>query len=118
MFSHGQTVIRERRPKVPNPANPQRPLLGQWDEAGVTTLELPGAWVASSSSSESSSATRSDILTLKSLFLTDVSADVLPGDRIRYGTSIGYVKVTPEADVNPFTGWQPYKEIPLETSEG
>ena len=75
-------------------------------------------------------ATRSQILTEKSLYLTDPAADVQPGDRIRRGGTLDentgiwsggtvlYVNARPEADTSPFTGWQPVVEIPLDMSEG
>ena len=66
------------------------------------------------------------MLTAKSLFSTDSDVDVVPGDRIRTGgtadnkdSGIAYmVTARGEADVNPFTGWQPYAEFPLERVEG
>lgn len=123
-FNEGQTVFRDRRSSVTNPANPDRQIEGEFDPD--LTIELPGSWIASSSSVAPTDATRSQILTQKSLYLTDVTADVRPRDRIRDGgtkedldSGIPYVvEVVPEADRNPFTGWQPYKEVPLKSATG
>ena len=115
-FAAGSTVYRDRRTSVDNPHNPARPKTGSWrDELDTITLD---GYVASSTSTSRSTATRSEILTAKSLFLTDPNADVQPGDRIRAENYVGYVEARPEADTNPFTGWQPYVEIPLTQSEG
>jgi hypothetical protein len=117
-FKNGQSVVRERQQMVASPANPARLIPAGWDVLPLDVLTIAGASVASSSSALQASASRSQILTEKSLFVTDVSVDVLPGDRVRYGSSVGYVRAMPEADVNPFTGWQPVKEIPLEEVDG
>jgi hypothetical protein len=124
-FPFGETAYRDRRAAVPSEHNPDRTTLVPWPEPGapepwegIDTIELPGAWVASSSSTAVTDATRSSILTNKSLFSTDPSVDVRALDRIRVGGQIWYVRERPEADRNPFTGWQPVVEIPLEMTEG
>ena len=114
-FPFGQSVLRDRRPRVPDPYNPQRTTWGTWASADTATIE--GAWIASSSSTRTQTATRAQILTEKSLFCRS-DADVLPGDRIRAGTETYYVTVKPAADANPFTGWTPVLEVPLEDREG
>lgn len=125
-FPFGESVVRERRRMVPDPYKPGREVRGAWG-ADVDVLHLQGAFVASSSSVARSDAVRSEILTTKSLYCQP-DADVHPGDRIRRGGalvdgvwtggSLLYVKERPESDTNPFTGWQPVLEIPLEGSEG
>ncbi len=115
-FPFGETVYRDRRKLIPDPYNPAEMIYGPW--ADPDTIELPGSFVASSSSSSLSNATRTQILTSKSLYLSDPSADVRAGDRIRAAESTYQVNVRPSADVNPFTGWQPAVEIPLELPEG
>lgn len=123
-FPHGETVFRDRRASIPDPYNPDRIIPGDFDPD--LTIELSEAFVASSSSTAPQDATRSQILTTKSLYLSEPGADVLPGDRIRVGgviddfdTGVAYmVEVVPVADVNPFTGWQPVLEVPLENAEG
>lgn len=123
-FPHGQKVFRDRRALAVDDYSDTETRSGDWDPALTITLE--GAWVASSSSTAPSDATRSQILTAKSLYLTDPTADVQPLDRIRDGgtaedldSGTHYsVDVVPEADTNPFTGWRPVKEVPLENVRG
>lgn len=115
-FEHGQTVHRDRRKSIPDPYNPANPKPGPWSDAD--TIDLADAFVASSSSNASSDAIRSQVLSTKSLYVTDPYVDVQVGDRIRVGSSIFYVNEIPESDVNPFTGWQPVKEIPLDHTLG
>jgi hypothetical protein len=121
-FPFGQTVYRDRRARVTDPYNPSKTTEGSWDSS--LTITLPGAFIASSTSTRISDATRIEILTDKSLYLTDVTADVQTGDRVRtadmdFATGAGYkVPARPAADTNPFTGWTPAVEIPLELVEG
>ena len=123
-FPHGQTVFRDRRALALDEYSGEQTRSGDWDPS--LTIALEGAWVASSSSSATSDASRSQVLTAKSLYLTDPAADVQPLDRIRDGgtaedldSGTHYaVEVVPEADTNPFTGWQPVKEVPLENVRG
>jgi len=124
-FRFGQTVFRDRRAILTDPYNPTRTIgEGDWDPA--QTIPLQGAFVASSSSVSRSDATRSQILTEKSLYLTDPAADVLARDRIRVGGTQGdlasgtpyLVDARPDADVNPYTGTQAALEIPLTLIEG
>ena len=115
MFPFGQQVVRERRKRIPDPYNPDETTDGPWDDPDE--LEIPGAFVASSSSADVASATRSQVLTAKSLYC-EPTADVLVGDRIRAGAAVYQVDAKPEADTNPFTNWQPVQEIPLEEVSG
>lgn len=128
-FRGGETVVRERRQPVTDPYDPDTQVPGSWEDP-LAYLELEGAFVASSSSTAPVDATRSQILTEKSLYCTDPSVDVQPGDRIRRGGTFDedagtwsggdvlYINVRPVADTNPFTSWQPVVEIPLDMSEG
>lgn len=116
-FPFGEQVVRERRMPIIDPYDPGAAVPGSWGDP-LDVLVLEGAFVASSSSTAPLDATRSQILTEKSLYLTDPHADVLAGDRIRRGAEVLYVNVRPTADTNPFTGWQPVVEIPLDMSEG
>ena len=128
-FPGGEQVVRERRQPVTDPYDPDTLVPGSWDDP-LVYLPLEQAFVASSSSTAPVDATRSQILTKKSLYLTDPAADVRPGDRIRRGGVLDedtgvwsggdvlYVNVRPAADTNPFTGWRPVVEIPLDVSEG
>lgn len=116
-FGFGVQIVRERRKPVTDPYDPDAVVPGSWGDP-LDTLQLDGAFIASSSSAAPLSATRSQILTEKSLYLNDPDADVLPGDRVRRGSEVLYVNVRPAADMNPFTGWRPVVEIPLDMSEG
>lgn len=134
-FPFGELVVRERRQLVTDPYDPDTQVPGSWgdplDYLVIGGPDVPDpAFVASSSSTAPVDATRSQLLTEKSLYLTDPHADVQPGDRIRRGGLLDedagtwsggdvlYVNVRPAADTNPWTGWQPVVEIPLEASEG
>lgn len=134
-FPFGEQVVRERRQPVIDPYDPGASVPGSWEDP-LDYLVIGGpdvpdsAFVASSSSTAPLDATRSQILTEKSLYLTDPNADVQAGDRIRRGGTLDedtqtwsggdvlYVNVRPAADTNPFTGWQPVVEIPLDMTEG
>lgn len=116
-FGAGETVIRERRQPVADPYDPTAQVPGTWEDP-LATLTIENVFVASSSSTAPVDATRSQILTDKSLYCTDPDVDVRSGDRIRRGVEVFYVNVRPAADTNPFTGWQPVVEIPLDMTEG
>jgi hypothetical protein len=115
MWENGATVHRDRRKAIADPRS-GRTKPGPWSD--VDTIDLENAFIGSSSSVASPDATRTPITTAKSLYLTDADADVKAGDRIRDGDDVYYVRVKPSADRNPFTGWQPVMEIPLENTEG
>lgn len=114
-FEYGQTVTRDRRKLIPDPYNPERMIPGPWSD--VDSSDIEQAFIASSSSTPVSSATRTQTLTEKSLYCQP-DADVRAGDRIRAGGEVYFVHAKPAGDVNPFTGWQPVVEIPLENAEG
>lgn len=114
-FPFGVDVLRDRRPMRPDPYNPDALVQGSWDEA--ETVAIAGAFVASSSSTGPADASRTQVLETKSLYCAP-DADVQVGDRIRFGGSAFYVNAIPEADVNPFTGWHPVREVPLDRSLG
>lgn len=116
-FPYGENVVRERRKPVVDPYDPGATVPGSWDDP-TDDLPLEGVFIGSSSSTAPLDATRQQILTTKSLYCTDPSVDVQPGDRVRRGTELYYIHTRPEADTNPFTGWQPVVEIPLEMPEG
>jgi hypothetical protein len=111
-FAFGQRAVRARKRPIPDVYNPETETTGSWDDAD--TIELPGAFVATSSSSDTTTATRTQVVTAKSLYSTDTAADVRPGDRILADGHTYSVPAVPSADSNPFTGWQPVQEIPLE----
>lgn len=112
----GSDVVRERRPRLPDPYNPDRTSPVSWDDE-LEQLPLVG-FVSSTSSSPTRDAARSDIDSVMFLYLEDPDADVQAGDRVVYPGGVGYVRSKPAADINPFTGWQPTKEIRLYETEG
>lgn len=109
-FAAGATVVRLRAASSVDPYS-KRPTAADW--SAPDSLTITGAFVASASSSPVGGELRQEVLTTKSLFC-DPSADVRVGDRIVSGAHTYTVTALPEADVNPFTGWQPVQEIPLE----
>lgn len=115
-FPFGQTVYRDRRRPVADPYNPASTVPGSWNDP-LDTVRLDEAFVASSSSVRVTDATRTQILTAKSLYC-DPDADVRAGDRIRVGDETYQVDAKPAADINPFTGWRPPQEIPLKEATG
>lgn len=116
LFPHGQTVLRDRRPQIPDPYNPTRTVPGDWAEA--TTITLEGAFLDQTSSSAVPDGARSEVATGFTLFLADPDADVQVGDRIRAGGMTLYVNELPSAPMNPFTGWQSAREVPLDHTLG
>jgi hypothetical protein len=115
-FPFGRTVTRARRKTIPDPYNPSKTTRGSWADA--ESIDIEDAFVATSSSAPTGDATRTQVITAKSLYISDPETDVLFGDRITVGATVYYVDAIPDADVNPFTGWQPAKEIPLRNTEG
>lgn len=112
----GSQLRRERRRQIPDPYNPDRTKPAPWADK-PDSIDFVG-FVSSTSSSPSRDAARSDVDTVMFLYLEDPTADVRAGDRIVYPDGIGYVRSKPSADIHPFTGWQPTKEIVLHETEG
>jgi hypothetical protein len=115
-FPFGQTVYRDRARPITDPYDPEHVIAADWSDPD--TITVLGAFVAAASSADSPTATRSQVITAKSLYCSNPLVDVQVGDRVRVGESTFAVRVKPEADINPFTGWQPVKEIPLEEVAG
>jgi hypothetical protein len=115
-MSFGVPLVRERRRQVPDPYNPARTSPAPWDD-NPDRLEFCG-FVSSSSSSPAMDAARSDIDSIKFLYTEDPATDIRAGDRVIHPDGIGYVRSKPSADINPWTGWQPTKEIRLYETEG
>lgn len=115
-FPHGQTVQRRRRALTADPYNATHQVRGgAWGDP----VALAGVFVAESSASFTSSATREQRTVLVSLF-GPPDMDVIPGDQITapgFDTPF-YVHEIALAGKNPWSGWQPVKEIPLELTEG
>lgn len=117
-FPYGKTVYRLRAAPVWDEyAEEWR--TGDWATPDV--LEVPGAFVAATSTSRLGDATREQALESKSLYC-DGDVDIRKGDRIRDGDDGAPIYtidgIPPAADTNPFTGWTPPREIPLTRSEG
>lgn len=109
-FTAGATVVRVRRKEIIDPYSGQT-TLGDWESA--TESNIDGAFVSSSSTSANSSAARNELLEDKSLYLHDPNSDVQAQDRIKADGVIYTIDGMPSADKNPWTGWQPVREIPL-----
>lgn len=118
-FPFGHTVYALRAKMIPDPYNPDEQIPGDWDDPDV--IEIPGAFVAQTSTSMLGDATRSQALESKSLFC-DGDIDIRKGDRIRDGAAGAPMYtidgIPPSADTNPFTGWTPQREISLTRSVG
>lgn len=126
-FPHGVALLRDRRARADDPYTDGGTQRGAWDQS--LTITLAAAFLGPSSGSfQQSEATREQLITATSLYLPNPSADVRPGDRIRlaltpFDPPFGdcpplFVHVRPSAPTNPFTGWRPVAEIPLELVEG
>lgn len=118
-FPHGRTVYRLRAGLIPDPYRPSEQIPGDWNNPDE--LPIPGAFIAQTSTSMLSNASREQALEAKSLFC-EGEFDVAKGDRIRDGGEDAPVYtidgIPPAADTNPFTGWTPPREIPLTRSVG
>jgi hypothetical protein len=116
MFPYGETVFRDRRKPVIDPYDPEHEIPGSWDDP-LDTIEIDNATIGPSSSTAVPDAARTQILTYKSLYCYP-NADVRSGDRVRVGSETYDVNERPDAVKNPFTGWEPFVEIPLKLAEG
>jgi hypothetical protein len=114
-FDFTTTFTRQRASQKVDPYNPDE-VTSDW--GNPDEVEVSGYW-ASQSSLEQSDAVRSQIVTTKQLVLDDPDADIQLGDRIKTAAGDVYrVTGIPEADVNPFTGWQPTRVVNLEYGVG
>lgn len=114
-FPEGETVVRLRRKETLDPYSGQV-TLGDWTNPDEEPID--GAFVAQSSTSAQSDAARNQLLEEKSLYLPDPAADVNAQDRIRAGGITYTIDGMPTADRNPWTGWQPVREVPLKRGVG
>lgn len=115
-FSHGQTVFRDRRAQIADPYDPSKTVPGAWTAAA--TVVLDGAFLDRTSTTAVPDAARSQKQSGFTLYLSDPGADVQVGDRIRANGMVLYVNEIPASPQNPFTGWQPVREVPLDHTLG
>jgi hypothetical protein len=109
------TVYRDRRKRVTSEYNPAATVPGSWNDPD--TIELPAAWISFTTTSASVDGARSQQIVLATLY-DPQHGDVQAGDRIRSGSDTYSVTSTPFRQTNPFTGWAPYTEVPLEEVTG
>jgi len=114
-YPAGELAVRLRRREILDSYS-GTVTLSDWDDPDE--LELEGAYVASSSTSNRRDAARNELLEEKSLYLDDPQADVQAQDRIRAQGVTYQIDGMPSADINPWTGWQPVREIPLTRVSG
>lgn len=117
-FPFGRTVYRLRAALIEDPYSNEE-VAGDWSDPDV--LEISGAFIAQTSTSRLGGATREQAIEAKSLFCSG-DLDIRKGDRIRSGPAGSPIYtiagIPPEADINPFTGWSPQREIPLTRAVG
>ena len=105
------TAIRQRATLVVDPYDPDAPGVPDWskpDEAEVV------GFVSSQSSVEQEDPVRGQVVSSKVFVLEDPNADVQRGDRLKIGDQVWTVTGFPEADIHPWTGWQPTRVCALE----
>lgn len=109
-FAAGVSVDRLRAAPVTDPYS-RKETGADWERAARLTIDR--AFVASASSAPVDGELRQQVDTRKALYCTP-GADVRVHDRIESAGHTYTVTAVPEADSNPFTGWQPVQEVPLE----
>jgi len=114
-FTVTSEFVRQRAVLVVDPYDPDAAGVPSWDTPDELTV---WGYLASQSSTEQADPVRAQIITTKQLILDDPDADVERGDRIRQGVKVWTVTGFPEADINPFTGWQPTRVCNLEEVQG
>lgn len=83
-----------------------------WKDATVETVA--SSWVEANTSTVDESAVQAEQRVTSTYTLyTPPSADVRQDDRIRFDGVLYEVDVVPSANVNPFSGWQPVRVVPL-----
>lgn len=114
-FEHGEQFVRLRAGVVTDPYSGD-PIGEDWKNPDEEPID--GAYFSSQSSTDSDGEVRRQTATGKQLIIPDPDADVRRGDRIRQGTRTWTVEGFPEADKNPFTGWQPTLVVDVENYTG
>jgi hypothetical protein len=111
-FTHGDLVERLRSETYEDPYS-GTDVDGDWSSPDVEVI--PNAWIAQSSTSRFEDISRTQFLEQVSLYCPP-EVDLRKTDRIRVGGEGGTVyeiEGIPHAPRNPFTGWQPVREVPL-----
>ena len=114
-FDYGETFTRLRAAAVLDPYSGE-PVGEDW--GNPEEEPIAGAYFSSQASSDGDGEVRRQTETGQVLVIPDPDADVRRGDRIRRGSRVWRVVGFPEADVNPWTGWQPTLLVELEHHEG
>lgn len=114
-FDYGEELVRQRAGQILDPYSGE-PIDEDW--AHPDELPLDGAYFSSQSSSDGSDEVRRQTATGMQLIIPDPDADVQRGDRIRQGSRVWSIVGFPEADTNPWTGWQPTLVVDLEDYKG
>jgi len=113
---HLEPFTRLRAQRRPDPYNPDASV-EDWT-LEPDELPLEGAW-SSGASSFGSYPVRLHLTTSKQIVIFDPTADVREGDRVRDAAgSVFTVTGRPEADRNPWTGWQPTLVLSVEEVTG
>jgi len=113
-FPFGTTVKRLRAKPILDPYS-QEQIAEDWSDPDE--VDLDGAYVGGSSTSRVLGESRTQALEARSLYCAP-DADVRLGDKIQDGSKVYEVDGIPDAETNPFTGWQPVREIPLRRGLG
>lgn len=114
-FEFGETFVRLRAGTITDPYSGE-PIGEDWAHPDEEPLD--GAYFSSQGSTDSDGEVRRQTATGKQLIIPDPDADVQRGDRIRQGTRVWSIVGFPEADKNPFTGWQPTLVVDVEDFKG
>lgn len=113
---HLEDFTRLRAQQIPDRYNPEE-MVDDWS-APPAELALRGAWVAAASRI-TPDATREQLITTKRITIFTPDADVRAGDRIRAADgALFVVDGRPEADKNPWTGWQPTLVVAVTETKG
>ena len=114
LFQFGETVVRERGTPVVDPYSQETTGL---DWSAPTTLDVEGAAIGPSSTSEVTTDDRGQVITSMSLYCQS-GLDIKPADRIRARSGLWDVVGEELAWSNPFTGWAPGSEYQLRRVAG
>lgn len=112
---YGEPLVRLRRRMAPDPYSGEST---RSDWSAPDSLDLEGAAIAPSSSTERASTfNRQTVITSMSIY-GPAGMDVLPGDRIKARTKLWEVTGEKADWRNPLTGWEPGVELPVERMTG